>query len=252
MQSLGFCNKWINCIMRCVTTVSYEVCLNGSYVGPIIPKHGLRQGDPLSPYLFLFCVEGLSNLLDEATQRDQIHGCKISASALEITHLLFADDSFLFFRATREEVTKVKSILENYEASSSQAVNFQKSGIMFSSNIRRDKQVEYSNILGVHNGIESSDYLGLPSLVGRSKKRVFGFLKDRVRKCIQGWSKKPISRAGKSILIRNVVQAVPSYAISCFLSPKTLIQEIERIFNSFWWQSGSMRRKGSNGTHGKH
>lgn len=225
--------------MRCVTTVSYEVCVNGSFVGPIIPNRGLRQGDPLSPYLFLFCVEGLSNLLDNARQNNLIHGCRISPLAPDVTHLLFADDSFMFFNATTEEATRIKGILDHYAAISGQAVNFQKSGIMFSSNIRRDKQAELSNILGVHNDIESSNYLGLPSLVGRSKKRVFGFLKERVMKRIQSWSSKPISRAGKSVLVRNVLQAIPSYTMSCFLLPKTLSQEIERAFNGYWWQSGS-------------
>lgn len=138
--------------------VSYEVFLNGSFVGPIFPKRGPRKGDPLSPYLFLSCVKGLSNLLNYAKQDNLIHGCRISASASEVTHLLFADDNFLFFRATREEVIKVKAILETYVASSGQAVNIQKSWIMFSSNIGMDKQVEFSNILGVHNDIESSNF----------------------------------------------------------------------------------------------
>lgn len=85
-------------------------------------------------------------------------------------------------------------------------------------NIRRDKQVELSEILGVHNEITNTNYLGLPSLVGRSKKRVFGYLKERASKRIQGWLKKPISRAGKIVLIKNVTQAIhhtPCHVFSC-------------------------------------
>lgn len=162
--------------------MSYDFCFNGLTIGPVIPLRGLRQGDPLSPYLFLFCVEALSNILDRAAERGQISGCRISPSAPEITHLLFADDSFLFFKATREEVTRIKSILMSYVEHSGQAINFQKSGIFYSSNVRRDKQEEFSNILGVHNDMVSNNYLGLSSLIGRSKKRVFGFLKERVSK----------------------------------------------------------------------
>lgn len=118
-------------------------CFNGMSVGPIIPGRGLRQGDPLSPYLFLICVEGLSNSLDNVAARGEITGCRISATAPEITHLLFADDSFLFFKAQVSEVLQVKKIVEDYANKSGQAINFQKSGIFYSSNVRRDKQIEF-------------------------------------------------------------------------------------------------------------
>lgn len=88
-------------------------------------------------------------------------------------------------------------------------MNYQKSGIFFSANIRRDKQEELYNILGVHNGISNINYLSLPSLIGRSKKRVFAYLKDRASRRIQEWCTKPISRAGKTVLIKNVAQAIP-------------------------------------------
>lgn len=161
--------------MRCVTAVSYSFCFNGLEVGPIFPKRGLRQGDPLSPYLFLFCVEGLSNQLESSVARGSISGCKISPTAHVVSHLLFANDSFMFFKATIGEVNVVKSILHTYASNSGQAINFQKSGIFFSSNARQDKQNEITSALGVHNDIIANNYLGLSSLIGRSKKRVFGF-----------------------------------------------------------------------------
>lgn len=80
-----------------VATVSYEFCFNGSSVGPIQPSRGLRQGDPLSPYLFLLCVEGLSDELSRAANDGVIHGSQISQTTPMVTYLLFADDSFLFF-----------------------------------------------------------------------------------------------------------------------------------------------------------
>lgn len=86
-------------MLLCVKTISYQFCINGSLVGPIYPKRGLRQGDPLSPYLFMLCVEGMSNALDKGTEERVIHGCKISQTAPPISHLMFADDSFLFSEA---------------------------------------------------------------------------------------------------------------------------------------------------------
>lgn len=117
--------------------------------------------------------------IGESYREVVVLGYKISTIAPVITHLLFADDRFLFFRGTIEETQTIKNILLNYEIQSGQSVNYQKSGIYFSANIRRDKQVAISDILGVHGGITDTNYLGLPSLVGRSKMRVFGYLKDR-------------------------------------------------------------------------
>lgn len=244
LTRMGFEDKFIRWVMLCVTTVQYQVGFNGRTVGPISPKRGLRQGDPLSPYLFLLCVEGLSNSLTEAANNEEIHGCKISPAAPAITHLLFADDSFLFFRATQEETTRVKVLLNAYERLSGQAVNFQKSGVLFSANVRRDKQLELSNILEVHNDLSDGRYLGLPSLIGRSKKKVFNFIKDRVAKKIQAWNSKTLSRGGKTVLIKNVAQTIPSYCMSCFKVPKTLAQEIERLMNGYWWSSNGNSSKG--------
>ncbi|WOG84407.1 hypothetical protein DCAR_0103590 [Daucus carota subsp. sativus] len=244
MIQMGFSRKWIDWIMLCISTVSYSVNFNGEQIGPISPTRGLRQGDPLSPYLFLLCVEGLSRSIRNSVEEGKLSGCKIHVQAPSVTHLLFADDSFLFCKATMEETREIKTILQKYELCSGQAINFQKSGIYFSANVRVDKQEEIKNMLEVHNDLSSGRYLGLPSLIGRSKKQVFNFLKDRLWRKIQGWSSKCLSKAGKAVLLRNVAQAVPSYAMSCFMLPKSLCKELERMMNSFWWGSKDNERKG--------
>lgn len=115
-------------------------------------------------------MEGLSCSLKKAEETGHINGCKISRTAPTISHLLFADDSFLFFRANMGEAQRIKNILNTYEMHSGQAVNFQKSGIFFSSNVSQNTQNEVSGILGVWNDLTVSKYLGLPSLIGRAKK----------------------------------------------------------------------------------
>lgn len=224
---MGFDEKFIKWVMLCVTTVQYDVCFNGKIVGPIHPKRGLRQGDPLSPYLFLFCVEGLSREITKASNAEAINGCRVCTSAPAITHLLFADDSFLFFKATNEETTKIKMLLKEYERVSGQAVNFQKSGVFYSANVRKDKHEALTSILEVSNDLGEGRYLGLPSLIGRSKRSVFNFLKDRVSHRIQGWCNKLLSKRGKTVLIKKVAQTIPSYCMSYFKAPKSLYQEIE-------------------------
>lgn len=124
MSVMGLSEKWIKWVMLCVSTVSYSISFQGSSIGPIIPSRGLRQGDPLSPYLFLLCVEGLSKALKSAAVSGQIKGCRICTSAPSVTHLLFADDSFLFFKANDAEARAGKSLLNSYEGCSGQAVNY--------------------------------------------------------------------------------------------------------------------------------
>lgn len=122
----------------------------------------------------------------------------------------------MFFKANEEESSTVKKLLNEYEQLSGQAVNFNKSGIFYSSDVRRDKQHQLSNILGVQNELKDIKYLGLPSLVGRSRKKVFSFVKERVWKRVQGWSNCKLSKAGKAVMIKNVALAIPSFCMSCF------------------------------------
>ncbi|KAK2454351.1 hypothetical protein QL285_001920 [Trifolium repens] len=135
MSKMGFSQQWIGWIMLCVETVDYSVILNGNPVGPIIPGRGLRQGDPLSPYLFIICAEGLSSLINQAENRGDIYGVKICRNAPIISHLLFADDCFLFFRATENEAMIMKNILATYEAASGQSINLLKSELFCSRNV---------------------------------------------------------------------------------------------------------------------
>jgi hypothetical protein len=99
MFKMGFSGKWIHWIMMCVETVDYSVIMNKEMVGPIIPGCGLRQGDPLSPYLFILCAEGLSALIRNAEARGVLQGVRVCRIAPRVSHLLFADDCFLFFQA---------------------------------------------------------------------------------------------------------------------------------------------------------
>jgi len=92
MIKMGFASRWIRWIMMCVETVDYFVIVNNESVRPIFPGRGLRQGDPLSPYLFILCVEGLSALIRQVERRGDIHGISICIIAPIISHLLFADD----------------------------------------------------------------------------------------------------------------------------------------------------------------
>ncbi|XP_058784595.1 uncharacterized protein LOC131659421 [Vicia villosa] len=142
----GFLSKWVGWIMLCVGTVEYSMSMNGNMVGPIVPRRGLRQGDPLSPYLFILCAEGLTALIRKAENKGDIYGVKICRNAPIISHLLFSDDCFLFFKANIEETNVMKDILATYEEASGQAINFQKYEFYCSRNVNSDTRLELLHV----------------------------------------------------------------------------------------------------------
>ncbi|PNX98658.1 ribonuclease H, partial [Trifolium pratense] len=236
---MGFSNKWIQWMMMCVSSVNYSVLMNFDKVGPIHPGRGLRQGDPLSPYLFILATEGLTALIKHSLERGEIHGVKICRGAPVVSHLLFADDCFLFCRANIAEATHMMSLLDVYGAASGQEINLSKSEVYFSRNLSKAAQEDLSGIMGVKHVMGTGTYLGLPSMVGRSKKATFGYIKDRMWRKINSWRGRALSKAGKDVMIKSVLQAIPSYIMSIFLIPDSIINDIERMLNSFWWGGGT-------------
>jgi hypothetical protein len=136
MIQMGFQERWVQLIMKCVTFVSYKIKINGSHTSCFIPQRGLRQGDPLSPYLFILCAHGLSALLHKAEQDGKIQGIKICHGAPSINHLFFTDDSLILMKARVKDLKELKHILEVYERASGQVINKDKSLIIFSLNTR--------------------------------------------------------------------------------------------------------------------
>jgi hypothetical protein len=115
LKKFGFADIWIKWIMTCVTSVRYQVKVNGELSDLINPTRGLRQGDPLSPYLFLFIGEGLTSIIHDAISRGDLNEFKICRRAPGLSHLLFADDSLLFMQTSTEQAHVVKTTINNFE-----------------------------------------------------------------------------------------------------------------------------------------
>lgn len=118
MQKMGFPLKFTELVMRCVGSASYSVLLNGKPLPGFRPERGLRQGDPLSPYLFVLCAEVLSFLLRKAQDEGILSGFKVGMSAPSISHLFFADDSILFGVASKKECESLREIFKLYSEAS--------------------------------------------------------------------------------------------------------------------------------------
>ncbi|PWA55547.1 hypothetical protein CTI12_AA426470 [Artemisia annua] len=163
---------------------------------------------PLVPGLFITRLDG-----------KEFGGSKWRALVLSSLTYFFSDDSLFFLKASNDECRALVSILNSYCKASGQTVNFGKSSAFFSPNTPASLRNDICSALQVHQMDSNAKYLGLPSIFGQCKTELFGFLLDKVLQKLQGWKQKVLSQAGREVLIKSVIQAIPTYAMQCFLLP---------------------------------
>ncbi|XP_018463849.2 uncharacterized protein LOC108835040 [Raphanus sativus] len=234
---LGFHETFRGWIMHCVKSVSYTVLINGEEQGRIVPSRGLRQGDPLSPFLFDLCTEGLSHRLNEAERCGEITGIKFSDDGPAIHHLFFADDSLLLLKANEEETTAVCKILKAYEEVSGQMISFAKSAITFGSKVSVEMKCKIKEISNITNEGGTGKYLGLPECFSGSKVEMLQYIQEKMTSRFRGWYAFFLSTGGKEVLLKSVAMAMPVYAMSVFKLPKTTCKNLTRATANFWWNA---------------
>lgn len=234
-SSSSWIRDFVSLLMLCLSTVSYSLLLNGGKFGSIRPSRGLRQGDPLSPFLFICVVEAFIGLITRAVDSGELRGVRIAPLAPVISHLCFADDTLLFCHASMENATTLKLLLDVYAEASGQFINLDKSSLVFSPRTPDYLRHSISSSLAIPVVSAHEKYLGLPAKMGRSRRHLFAYLRDRVWKRIEGYGERHLSRAGKAVLIKSVLTAIPTYVMSCVLLPKSLLDQIDSAIRRFWW-----------------
>ncbi|XP_026397067.1 uncharacterized protein LOC113291789 [Papaver somniferum] len=173
LDSFGFSKDFCNLIMQCVSTTSISVLLNGSPCDQFEPTRGVRQGDPLFPYLFILAMEYLSSSLLVAETNKTITSIKVSRKAPPISHLLFDDDILIFVQANMQHVDHILHTLQEFGKLSGQILNFDKSYVYFSNNLSPNDCVILAQALNMSLVSDSEKYLGAPLLLGHSKIKSF-------------------------------------------------------------------------------
>lgn len=166
--------------MSCITTVDFAVIINGQTGDSFKTSRGLRQRDPISPYLFIIICDVLSAMINCAVGRGILQGIKFHSDGLTLFHLFFADDSLLFLKASEQNFQVLERILQYYCQASDQLVNFEKSNMVFSPNTPLPLRSRLQAIFGVNTTSDPGKYLGIPTMWGRSKKDALGFVKERI------------------------------------------------------------------------
>ncbi|RVX14050.1 LINE-1 retrotransposable element ORF2 protein [Vitis vinifera] len=206
MEKMGFGAKWLRWMWWCISTARFSVMVNGTPVGFFPSSKGLRQGDPLSPYLFVMGMEVLSVLIRRAMEGGFISGCKIQRNrgrAVHIAHLLFADDTIVFCEAKKEYLTNLSWILFWFEAASELKINLAKSEVIPVGEVQRIEELAVE--LGCRVGKLPSVYLGLP--LGVPNKAAYGWdgIEEKMRRRLALWKSQYISKGGRITLIKSTM-----------------------------------------------
>ncbi|XP_013699656.2 uncharacterized protein LOC125596828 [Brassica napus] len=242
-ERLGFSAIWVNWIMQCISTVSYSFLINDTAREMVVPDRGIRQGDPLSPYIFILCGEVLSGLCCRAQNSGDLTRIRVARRCPRLTHLLFADDTMFFIKATTSNASTLHAILHQYELASGQLINTDKSSISFSAKTPQETRISVKQTLGIAKEGGVGKYLGLPELFTRKKRDLFSSIVERIKIKAASWSSRRLSAAGKLTMLKSVLTATPTYSMSCFLLPVGLCNSIQSALTRFWWDADPSTRK---------
>jgi len=235
MVSMSFPMLWRKWIKECVCTSTTSVLVNGSPKDEFPLERGLRQGDPLSPFLFLLATEGLNVLMKALVEANVFTGYSVGgANLVVVSHLQFADDTLLLGKKIWANVRALRAGLVLFEAMTGLKVNFHKSSLV-GVNINASWMSEAASVLGCKVGKVPVLYLGLA--IGGDPRRLLFWepVDNRIKSRLSGWHSRFLSFGGRLILLKSVLTALLVYALSFFKTPSSIISSIESSLNKFFW-----------------
>ena len=235
MDRMGFGSKWILWIRTCISTVRFSIMVNGSPSGFFGSSRGIRQGDPLSPLLFLLIMEVLSRML-RRMEAGLIRGFKVGnlvENDLSVSHLLFADDTIVFCDVDPEQLLHLRMVLSCFEAVTGLGVNMGKSELVLVGEVLNLSQL--ADILCCRIGSLSMSYLGLPLGASFKASSVWNPILEKVGRRLAGWKKLYLSKGRRLTLLKSTLSSLPTYYLSLFMIPKHVAARIEKLQQNFLW-----------------
>ncbi|GKV27047.1 hypothetical protein SLEP1_g36255 [Rubroshorea leprosula] len=239
---MGFPVKWRKWIRERLQSSMISILLNGSPTREFQVSKGIRQGDPLSPFLFLIVTEGLNALVKSAVVKELYKGVKIGNGSVMVSHLQYADDTIFFGEATEENITAIKCIMRTFELVSGLKINYGKSklrGVGIEDSWKR--KMAYR--LCCKEGELLFKYLGI--LIGGNHRKLAMRqpLVDTFKKKLASWRGRHLSFRGRITLINSVLSSLPVFMMSAYQIPKGILYSLNKIRRGFLWGGGEELKK---------
>lgn len=243
LERVGIPNKISDLIMFSLRETRISILWNGGKLPAFGVGRGLRQGDPLAPYLFILAMEVLSWDIKEDVSRGVWTPFKVAREGTEISHLFFADDLILFGEASEKQISRMMARMEAFSKISGLKINLSKSLIYCSLNTCCRVKRKIAEVAKVEVTDKMGSYLGIPILQKRVSKGTFAYIIEKMKRKLAGWKIESLSLAGRRVLAQSALATIPTYTMQAMALPRGVCEEIDRTCRNFLWGEKEDKRK---------
>jgi hypothetical protein len=242
LTSFGFDHVWVSWILNLISSTFFSILVNGVPSAPFSPSRGIRQGDPLSPFLFVLLAEGLGRGIKAAIHEGSLKGLPLHNVHPAPSHSQFVDDTLLLNSPSVQEATRLNSILSDFSEASGMMLNLDKSKLYFF-NTPIPIQRHLSRLLGIPRSSLPSNYLGVPLTGAAASSISWDSLLLSISNRLRNWTFRPLNLASRLVLLKSVLQALPTYLFTALAAPKKVIKAIRTLQRNFLWQGLQPNKK---------
>jgi hypothetical protein len=235
-QMCGFGERWRDWIEFCISMVKFSILANDTPSSFFQSSRGLRQGDLLSPLLFVVVMESLSRMLNATMLQSLLIGFFVGTmdnEELVVNHLLFADDTLIFCGEQAEHVCNLKCTFLCFKAASGLRINLGKSKIVPIGEVENVDSL--AHIQGCRVASLPMTYLGLPLGASFKSISIWSGVLEKVERWLASWQKIYSSNGGQVTLIKSTLSSIPTYYLSLFSIPVSVAKRLERFQREFLW-----------------